>query len=941
MKFKIYSMAICMLFFSFASLAQSKSVSGKVTDSADGSPLPGVTVVIDGTTKGTSTNVDGMYTLQADPGQTLVFSFIGYKSNRVTVGDASSYNVNMDAGVELNEVVVTALGITRDARAIGYSAQTVGNEDVLKANETNLISALSAKASGVQVNKSSGAAGASSSILIRGQNTINGNNQPLLVVDGIPIDNSQISSANPNDGGNGFLYSVANSNRGIDIPQEDIETLTVLKGAAATALYGSQAGNGAIIITTKQGKMGYGKKGINVNVTAGVEISQYNKMIELQDQWGQGLFGGYSGPESGSGFSWGPRIDTMEYATDMAHPLAPSPDNFDADGNYIHDQNGFLVPQGQGNGVPANAYNNVDDFFQNGVRQFYNVDLSGANEKTNYFVSMGYSDEQGIIPNNSFGKWNIGFNGGHQFTDKFKVSSSIKYINSGGTRIEQGSNTSGVMLGLTRTSPTFDNSNGLGEDAADNEAAYVFADGSQRKYRYGNTGYDNPFWTANRNPLVDDVNRIIGKLEFDYKFSDVVSAKYRVGIDNYSDYRNQFFAIGSRTATAGRVTENNILSNQFNEDLMLFINKPLSDNIGFNVTLGHNRRSDEITRVFVQGDNLTIPGFYDMSNAGAVNVQNRDQRQKDQALYGMAEFSFNDYLYLTLTGRNEWSTTLPADNNSFFYPSATVGFVFSDALDMANKTFTFGKLRLGYAKVGLGSPFLYGTDTYFGSAFHADGWTNGVTFPFNGTSSFEAGSVLGDPNLSPEDNTEIELGLDLRFLQNRLGLDITWYDKKSEGLIFVVPTAPSTGYTGLLTNAGSMTNKGIEITAFANPVKTKSGFNWDLNVNYTKNVNEVTELATGVDNVFLGGFTGANIRAEVGQPYGSIFGFGFYRDASGAVVIGSDGFPVLDPEERSFGNAQPDWTMGISNGFSYKGFTLSGLLDIRQGGQLVVQITKK
>ncbi|MEM7162990.1 MAG: SusC/RagA family TonB-linked outer membrane protein [Bacteroidota bacterium] len=934
MKFKIYSMALCMLFFSFSAFAQSKSVSGKVTDAVDGSPLPGVTVVVDGTTNGTVTNVDGMYTLNAEPGQTLVFSFIGYKSSRVPVGSANSYNVGMEAGVELDEVVVTALGITRDRRAIGYSAQTVGGDNVLKANETNLISALSAKASGVQVNKSSGAAGASSFILIRGQNTIRGDNQPLLVIDGIPIDNSQVSSGNPNDGRNGFLSSVANSNRGIDIPQEDIEDITVLKGAAATALYGSQAGNGAILITTKKGKMGYGKKGINVNVTAGVEVSEYNRMIPLQNQWGQGLFGSYSGPETGSGFSWGPRLDTMEYATDMNHPLAPSPDNFDANGNYIHDQNGFLVPQGQGNGQPANAYNNIDDFFQNAVRQWYNVDLSGANEKTNYFVSMGYSDENGIVPNNTFSKWNIGFNGGHKFTDKFTVSSSIKYINSGGSRIEQGSNTSGVMLGLTRTSPTFDNSNGLGEDAADDESAYVFPDGTQRKYRYGNTGYDNPFWTVNRNPLEDDVNRIIGKLEFDYKFSDAISAKYRVGLDNYSDYRNQFFAIGSRTATAGRVTENNILSNQFNEDLMLFINKDISENIGLNVTLGHNRRSDELTRVYIQGDGLTIPNFYDLSNASALQTINVDQLERNQALYGMAEVSFNDYLYLTLTGRNEWSTSLPTDNNSFFYPSAGIGFVFSDALDLSNKTFTFGKLRFTYAKVGLGSPFLYATDNYFTSAFHQDGWTNGLTFPFNGVSSFEQSATLGDANLEPEDNTELELGLDLRFLNNRLGIDFTYYNKESNGLIFPVPLAATSGYDFLITNAGSMTNNGIEITAFGNPVRTKTGFNWDINVNFTRNVNEVTQLANGVDNVLLGGFTGANIRAEVGQPYGSIFGFGFYRDASGAVVIGDDGFPVLDPEERSFGNAQPDWTMGISNGFSYKGFTLSALVDIRQGGEM-------
>lgn len=905
--------AVCLTLTAWAQ----NRVSGTVTSAETDESLPGVNVVVKGTTIGTVTDIDGNYSIQVPDGQgTLQFSFIGFTPEEVEINGQSTIDMAMAPDVQsLQEVVVTAVGIEREKKALGYATETIESEDIVNSMETNFVSALSAKVPGLNVTNSSGAAGSSSLVTIRGFNTIRGDNQPLMVIDGIPIDNSQLSSASPDEGRNGFLSGVANSNRAIDIPQENIASVTVLKGAAATALYGSQAGNGAIIITTKRGKAG---GGINVNFKAGLEVMQYNKMIPLQDSYAQGLFGTYQGPETGSGYSWGPSFDTLVYQPDPT---------------YIHDKNGFIVSENENpGGQRVQPYNNVDNFFRTGYKQYYNFDVSGANDRTDYYFSAGYEGTNGIIPKNTFEKLNVSFNGGTRIGEKWKVRSGINYINSGGVRIEQGSNVSGVMLGLTRTAPSFDNSNGLGEDGADNPEAYVFPDGTQRNYR-GGGGYDNPFWTVNRNPLEDDVNRVIGKFEVDYSPLEWLSLKYRVGIDYYSDYRAQYFSAGSRAYSIGRVTENNFIQKQLNEDIIAFITKDFTEDFGMNLTLGHNRRSDNLNQVYVQGDGLTIPEFYDISNASDIISKEQTSIERNQALYGMLELSYNDYLFATVTGRNEWSTTLPSDNNSFFYPSVMLSFVFSEALDLA-EPFTFGKLRGSWARVGLGSPFLYATDTYFTSAVIGDGWTNGIFFPFDGTSAFQKSGTLGDPNLKPEVNAEIEVGTELGFFNNRLGLDFTYYQRESRNLIFPVPVASTSGYGFLLTNAGSMTNQGVEVVLRGTPIKTNSGLTWDINVNFARNRNEVTELAEGVDNVFLGGFTGANIRAEVGQPYGSIFGFGFYRDASGAKVIGDDGFPVLDPEERSFGSAQPNWTMGIRNTIAWKGLRVSALLDIKDGGTM-------
>lgn len=916
---KLYLIAMLLCMLCVQAMAQ-RTISGKVTD-ANNLTLPGVNILVKGTNVGTVTDIDGQYSLKVpENAKTLLFSYIGYRTFEKELGSENTIEVTLEEdALGLDEVVVTAIGISREKKALGYAAQVVKGDDLLKARETNVVNSLSGKVAGVQVISASGAAGASANIKIRGAKSILGNNDPLFVIDGVPIDNSHLASGNPDDGANSYLSSVANSNRLIDIRQDDIESLTVLKGAAATALYGSQAGNGAIIITTKSGKLGTGKKGLNITYSTGLDFSKVNKNVPLQTQYGQGLYGALKTPQSGSSYAYGPKLDTMAWQ---------------ADPTYLFDKNGTIVSQADCPTCPAvKPYDNLADVFTTGVTWTNAVSLSGASDNANFYLSFGYDKINGVIPNNTFGKKNITFNGSTKLSPKLNVGAAVNYINSGGNRIEQGSNTSGLMLGLLRTPPSFDNSNGYGNEAVDHKDSYTLPDGTQRKYRYGDRGYDNPFWVLNNSPLKDDVNRIIGNVNATYDLLDWLALSYKVGTDFYSDRRKQYFAIGSRTASSGRVSENQYFNRIFNADLIATADKQLTDIFHLNVVLGHNMRSDYLEQLYTQGDGLAIPDFYHISNTNSQIVRESVGKSRTAAIYSQVSLDFNRMVYLTLTGRNEWDTKLPKGNNSFFYPSASLGFVFTELPGLKdNKVLPFGKIRLSYGKTGSGGGYLYSTDNYYTLQSFADGWVSPDSYPLGGTSGFTASDGLGNPNLKPEITTSIETGLELKFFNNRLGFDVAYYKDNSKDLILNVPLAPSSGYTGSVLNAAELETKGIELMVNATPVKT-NGFSWDINLNFSKIKNKVLKLAEGVDNVFIGGFEGAAIRAVVGESYGTMYGFGWYRDASGAVVIGSDGFPLLDDRsEQALGNTAPDWTMGLRNTLEWKGISLSALLDVKQGG---------
>jgi len=901
-----------MLMFAFAfseSWAQERTVSGKVTSVEDGTSLPGVNVVLKGTTTGTVTDIDGNYKLTVpSDGGTLVFSFVGLATEEVEIGSRSVIDLQMTSDVQqLSEVVVTAIGIESNKRALGYSVQNVDGEELENTQETNLVNALNGKAAGVTVVSSAGSPGASANIRIRGNTSITGNNQPLFVVDGVPIDNNEF--------GNG-VGGVDQSNRAIDINPSDIESLTVLKGPSATALYGIRAANGAIVITTKKGKRN--SKAV-VTFSSSVEFSEVNKTLDLQQQYAQGEDGQYLGPETFSGFSWGPRIADLE---------------FDGNADYPWDSRGAVVPAGTGSGVPAESYDSYD-FFTTGVTYDNNISVRGGTEGTSYYASVGYLDQSGIVPNSEFQRASFKSTISTDITDKLTATISGTYINSGGIRMQRGSNLSGVMLGMVRNTPTFDMGAGRdGQDAADYRPAYQFENGGQRSYRDGI--YDNPYWVVNKNFTEDEVNRIIGYLALDYELAQGLNVKYKLGVDNYIDSRvaaiekvdNHDLTINWRP---GEIQNREINSTNLNSDFIVTYDKTFSGgDITLNALAGHNYFESSFTDNIVTGATIGSLDFYNIANTSSVIAEYNPVRRKVHGAYADLKLGYREMLFLNLTGRNDWSSTLPSDDNSFFYPSAALGFVLTEALGITD---TYVKLRASWGQVGNDAP-VYATQSYFAQAeATGDGFIDGIAFPFQGVNAFEQDGTLGNNTLVAELTTTTELGADIRFFNDRLGFDLTYYDSETQDQIIPVTVSAASGFLSTVRNAGVISNEGFEAVVTGTPVQT-GDFRWDATLNFTTYETTVEELAPGIDNILLAGFTSVSSRAIAGEPFGALYGGRFQRTDAGELIIGSDGFPLQNANAGLIGDPNPDYVIGFRNTFSYKGFTLSALLDIRQGGDV-------
>ena len=910
---KVLLLGLSFLMATSMSFAQDRTVSGTVTSAEDGSTLPGVNVVVKGTTNGGVTDMDGNFKISVpEDGGTLVFSFIGLETQEVEIGTRSVIDMQMASDVkQLGEVVVTAVGIEQNKRTLGYSVQNVDADEIVNARETNIVNALNSKVAGVSVVSSSGSPGASANIRIRGNTSINGSNSPLFVVDGVPIDNSSGGAGNGTAG-------VDNSNRAIDINSADVESLTVLKGAAATALYGIRAANGAIIITTKKGKAGKAK----VSFSSSFTVSEVNKLPSFQTSYAQGRpVGGaatWRGPDTFEGFSWGPAISSLEY-----------------DGSdYDYDVNGRLVPKGTGNGVAARGYDNVNNFFVNGKTWDNNLSVSGGNDKSTYYLSVGNLTSSGIVPNSDWGRTTIKVTADTKITDKLKTGVSATISNSGGVRLQRGSNISGLALGLFRTTPSFDAGNGkIGQEAADDPSSYQLPDGTQRGYRAGI--YDSPYWTVNKNQTNDNVNRVIGNISLSYEITNWLTASYKIGMDHYTDKTKGFADINSASFKTGQINNIDINSTDINSDFLLIFNKEVSSDLSISAILGHNFYQYNYYRNNSQGTDLSIPGMENMSNASTVTSTEAWRRKKINGVYGDIKFDFRNYLFLNLTGRNDWSSSLPDESNSFFYPAVALGFDFTEAFGIANgNILSYGKLRGSWGQVGNDAP-IYVTSSYYNSAsVGGDGFIDGIGFPAFGINAFERSNTLGNNELKAETTTTLELGAEFKFFGNRLGVDYTYYTKTTKDQIINVNISNTTGFGGLIQNAGLIENKGHEIMLYARPVEV-GDFSWDININFTQYTSIVKELAPGIDRIFLAGFTSASSNVIAGEPYGVLYGDSYQRNGAGKLVIGSDGWPLVDPNgDRVLGDPTPDWISGVRNTFTYKGFSLSGLLDIRQGGDI-------
>jgi TonB-linked SusC/RagA family outer membrane protein len=933
---KLLGVAFVALFVLHGAAFAQKTVTGKVrSNDANKKPLPGVTVKVKGTLKGSVSNKDGVFTIVMPAGSTtLQFESIGMKRQEVNVGDANEVNVAMKEDVLLtDEVVVTAIGVSAQKKTLGYALQEVKGSEITQAREASVAGALAGKVAGVQVITGSGAAGGAVYVQVRGASTFQGSNQPLFVVDGVPIDNSQNNTGS-------LLASVAYSNRAADISPEDIESISVLKGPAATALYGILANSGAVIITTKRAKEGL--TNFNINFNSSVGFDNVNKLPELQNTFAQGLNNQLGSPESAAALrvrAWGPRVSDLRLV---------------ADPNWLWDRNGRLVTSADpafASGAPARTYDPYK-FFQTGVRFENSLQMSGSNANGGYTLSVNNFIQTGIVPNNRWERTNIRLSGVYKFTDALRADASFTYIRSGGNRIEQGSNTSGVMLGLTRTPPTFDLANGSSNPAND-PSAYRLPDGRPRSYRglvqaganLFTSGFDNPYWTVNENPLRDVVDRVLANGKISYSITEWLSADYRVGVDISEDRRKQRFAIGSATFPQGRVTEDQYYTQIIDQNV--FLNLRSDDNL-FGVTglkmrgfLGYNLYLNRYQNNVTFGDQLSIEGFYNLSNAATVASFDIQQFVNREAFFAELGTEFNDMLFLNLRGRTETSTTLPVGNNRYNSFSADIGFIFTKLLGLdEDSPLSFGKLRGSYALTGKdANPFA--TQTLWVQSAFNDGWTNGIQYPFNGNTGFTLSNTLGNNLLRPEAATTIEGGFELKFFANRLGIDFTYYNETRADLLIAAPLARSTGFFQINRNAGRMRNEGFEVTLNATPVEIRDvNFRWDINVNWSRNVNEVLELAPGVPNIGLIGFAGTNVRAVKGEQFGTIFGGRWLRNEAGLRVIDDNpaspnfGFPIVAATEGKLGRVVPDWIMGIRNTFTYEGLSLTLLLDFRQGGAM-------
>ena len=917
----------------FPILAQERTVDGRVTALDNGTPIPGVNVIVKGSTIGTVTDINGYYRINIPDhkGTTLTFSFIGLATEEVLVGSKSVIDMVMTADIrQLSEVVVTAVGIESDKKSLGYSIQTVQNEELRNTLEPNIVNTLNQKAAGVYVYSSSGSPGGSASIRIRGNTSVTLENNPLIIVDGVPINNNEVLN-NPS--------GVDQSNRAIDLNPNDVASITVLKGPAATVLYGIRAANGAIILTTRKGKNGKPK----ITFSSSYIASKVNMLPGKQSSYAQGRprngVPTWHGPERLEGYSFGPKISDLEFATDLDHPEAPPSYAFDSDGNYLFDDNGFLVSKGNGNGRPAIAYPNDQNFFVKGHATDNFLSISGGKEDISYYLSTGFLYQSGIVPKSNWNRISVLGKISANLTEGLNIGVQFNYINSGGSRIQRGSNISGVPLGLFRNTTTFDAARGYsdGREAANDPIVYVLPDGSQRSFRWG--VYDSPFWTVNKSPYADNNDRIIANINTSWEARPWLTISYKLGMDTNIEKRKIASDINSAGSSEGTITLHDFNTQLINSDLLFLLNFEITRKLNLNATIGHNYFFDQRNFRGTYGSSLGKEGFFHISNATDIWAYEIIQEKKIQGIFADVLLSLDNYLFLNIALRNDWSSALPKRYNSFFYPAVSLGWTFTENLGLSTNTlFSYGKLRISWGMVGNDAP-VYVTSNSFEQARIQGGYV-GIPFPAFGSNAFERRNVLGNPDLRAELTRSLEIGGEFQFFEERLGLDLTYYISETDGQVMDVDLAPSSGFNSVTKNTGLIENNGWEIMINALPIQT-NGFEWDMNINFTKYETLVKELdpSIGEGGITLSGFPSlTSSKAIAGQPYGVLFGKKYRRVVNGQfegnLIIGDDGWPLADSNSGILGDPNPDWLLGWRNTFSWKGISISGLLDIRQGGDM-------
>ena len=923
----LFALAVAT-FLSLSAYAQ--NVTGSVTDAATGEPLPSVSVKEKGTSNAAITNFDGNYTIKAGKGAVLVFSSMGYASQEVSVtGNTMNVALAISAS-KLDEVVVTALGISRDKKSVGYAIQEVGGAEVNKVKDANFMSSLSGKVAGVNI-RQSGTMGGSANVVIRGYKSLTGNNQALFVVDGIPISNQITNTGNQQTGRGGYDYG----NAAMDINPEDIDKVSVLKGAAATALYGARAANGVILITTKKGTK---RNGLGVSVTSGYTVGSVNPdtYVRYQNRYGEG-YGQYYGPDTIAGYPTNGYMVAYDVDGDgIDDPCTPTTE--DASFGLAFDPN-FMVytweslyPElstyGQKSAHVAGA-NNPLYFFEQSANINNSVAIDGGNDNGSFRLSATQFSTKGIVPGSSLKRNNFSFTGSLKASDKLTVSTTAQFIQ------QAGRGRYGTGYDSRNPNQSFRQWFNVGVDMAKQKEAYELTGKNITwnpfGYGYGDDAlkpiyFDNPYFSVLENYQTDQRNRLIGNMMANYKINDWLDFMGRASIDTYSELQEERAAVGS-VEIPGYIRRNRNVT-ETNIDMILSANKVFgsNDEFSFNGRLGSNIRRNSVEAISASTNGgLVVPGVYALSNS--VNTPNAPGETAYQigvnGLFAAASLGYKNFLYVDLTGRQDVSSTLPAANNTFFYPSATMSLVFSELIDV--DAISFGKVRLNYAEVGADAPAQALADAYnMGTAFGS-------------TSLASAPSTSNNAGLLPESTVSTEAGLEMMFFNNRVGFDVSVYDQTSFNQIMPAKVSSTSGTIYKYVNAGEINNKGIELSLSATPIQA-GDFEWNTNLNWTKNTNMVVSLFEGAENLQLASVQGGvTIEARPGQAYGVIYGTTHVRDADGRPVVYDmpaqyGGVRYLVGDKDVIGNINPDWYAGWNNSFRFKNWTASVLLDMQMGG---------
>ena len=893
---------LACLFLSLGTMLAQTKVTGVVVSQEDNEPVVGVSVLVVGTNVGTVTGADGRFSLTVPEGKSqLRFTYVGMETLEVSARPQMRI-VLRSGDTNLDEIVVTAMGIKRSAKALGYSATAVNGDEIAAARTADIMSSLQGKVAGVQISSAAGDPGSSNSVIIRGISSLGGTNQPLYVIDGVPMNNSAVYSTDGLNSG----YDFGNGANAVN--PDDVENMTILKGAAATALYGSRAANGVILITTKSGKQQ--EKGLGIEYNGGLQWESVMRLPQMQNDFGMGWNGDKTDDENGS---WGPKFDgsTLKYGTVY---------------NNSQQIKSYRAIE-----------DNMKDFFDTGFRYSNSLSFNGATEKSDYFVSFSQISDDGIIPTNadSYKKYTFSARGSHK-VNNLTFSSSMNYAYQKNNFVQTGQGFENMYNSIMQTP----------RDIAIIELEDLDNPFNTPGYYYTPYSVMNPYYILKNHLNENESERFYGKFQLDYDFLKWFKFTYRIGLDtstahhhqgvpNYAallpDTPNYESELKSQTGSTERRTTRR---REIDQDIMLTFNMPVND-FNINAVGGFNGNERRLSYMDTKNTNLTIPTYFNITNSAEIpTVREYQWKRRYYGVYGQAEVAWRNMVYLTLTARNDWSSTLPKDNRSFFYPGVTASWIFSELLKEKAPWLSFGKLRVAWGKTGNDAD-VYMTDPYYTQgSFNSSGWADSK-FPFSktGTNAYTVGNVLGSSTLSPEMTTETEFGVQLAFLDNRISLDATYYNRNSDKQITQLSVDPASGYTAQNVNLGKIRNRGVELLATVVPVRTKD-FEWSLTWNYTKNNNKVIKLPEEMNGrASIYGFSGGTgLFAIEGEEMGVFEAYVAKTDDKGRIIVDKNGLPQNTDEMVKIGTINYDYMMGIGSSLRYKDFTLSFDFDIRQGG---------